>query len=69
MTAPFNSIRAAARALLNDDQARLTRKAGSFLGQLVADPMPLSDAQESWIATLLEKNGFAPLSEEAVNGQ
>jgi hypothetical protein len=40
----FPNQQQAALALLNDDST-LTRKAGSFLGQLVADPGPLSDAQ------------------------
>ena len=58
----FNCPRAAALALLNAE-FRLTRKAGSFLGQLAAEPGPLSDAQESWIATLLERGKLPPLSE------
>ena len=62
MTAPFNTQRDAALALLNSD-ARLTRKAGSFLGQLAVDPTPLSPAQASWLATLLERAGLPPLAD------
>lgn len=62
MSSPFPSHRAAALALLNSD-ARLTRKAGSFLGQLAVDPTPMSEAQASWLATLLEKAGLPPLGD------
>ena len=34
---------------------RLTRKSGSFLGQLVADPQPMSDAQAEWFFQLAER--------------
>ena len=60
MSAPFPTQRDAALALLNSE-ARLTRKAGSFLGQIAVDPTPLSGAQASWIATLLERAGLPPL--------
>ena len=60
MSAPFTSSRDAALALLNGSD-RLTRKAGSFLGQLVADPSPLSPAQRGWLETLLERAGLPPL--------
>jgi hypothetical protein len=60
MSAPFNSPRAAALALLAGDGA-LTRKAGSFLGQLVVDPTPMSRAQADWLATLLERASLPPL--------
>ena len=60
MNAPFHNQRTAALALLNSD-ARLTRKAGSFLGQLVVDPTPMTEAQSSWIATLLERAGLPQL--------
>ena len=62
MTAPFVRSRDAALALLNGD-SRLTRKAGSFLGQLVVDPTPLTEAQKSWLATLLERAGLPPFAE------
>ena len=62
MTAPFPTPRAAALALLNSD-ARLSRKAGSFAGQLCVDPTPMSPAQISWLATLLDRAGLPPLAE------
>lgn len=34
---------------------RLTRKSGSFLGQLVADPSPMSEAQSEWFIQLAER--------------
>ena len=49
--------RDAALALLNGD-GRLTRKAGSFLGQVVADPVPLTKPQFDWIQVLLERAGL-----------
>ena len=61
MSAPFPSQREAALALLVGDN-RLTRKAGSFLGQLCVDPTPLSTAQAEWIATLLDRAGLPPLA-------
>lgn len=41
-----------------DGRARLTRKAGSFLGQLVADPSPLTQAQSDWLGQLAERAGM-----------
>jgi hypothetical protein len=61
MSAPFTSHREAALALLNAG-GRLTRKAGSFLGQLCCDTTPLTDAQYDWLATLLERAGLPPLA-------
>jgi hypothetical protein len=63
MAEPFASHRDAALALLNTGE-RLTRKAGSFLGQLAVDPMPMTDAQFSWLDTLLERAGLPPLADE-----
>lgn len=57
----FANPKQAALALLNSE-GRLTRKAGSFLGQTVADPTPLTSAQSEWLATLLEKAGLPGLS-------
>ena len=59
---PFKNHRAAALALLNSTQL-LSRKAGQFLGQLVVDPSPMSEAQLSWLAKLLERAGLPPLAE------
>ncbi|NNG59775.1 hypothetical protein [Sphingomonas paucimobilis] len=51
---PFADQRDAALALLTAN-VRLTRKAGSFLGQVVADPTPLTPAQREWLAALLNR--------------
>jgi hypothetical protein len=59
MSAPFIDQRAAALALLNGD-SRLSRKAGSFLGQLAVDPTPMSDRQLDWLGTLLSRAGLPP---------
>lgn len=45
---------------------KLTRKAGSFIGQCVVDPQPLTESQASWLATLLERAGL-PKTWEAAN--
>lgn len=70
MSAPFTTQRDAALALLNADarSTRLTRKAGSFLGQLCTDPTPMSDAQADWLATLLDRAGLPALAMEAARG-
>ena len=60
MNAPFATVRARALGLLNSD-ARLTRKAGAFLGQCCVDPTPLSEAQADWLETLLARNSLPPL--------
>lgn len=56
----FDSHRKAARALLNSG-ATLTRKAGSFVGQLAVDPTPLTPAKGDWLAKLLERAGLTSL--------
>ena len=58
----FPDHRQAALALLNGD-GNLTRKAGQFLGQLVVNPLPMTDPQAAWLAKLLERNGLPPLAE------
>lgn len=60
MAEQFTSTRSAALALLNGE-ARLTRAAGSFLGQLVADATPLSEKQADWLGTLLDRAGLPPI--------
>lgn len=67
MAEPFATQRDAALALLNSD-ARLTRKAGSFLGQLCADATPMSAAQADWLAALLERAGLPALAGEKTHG-
>lgn len=66
MSGAFTDNRSAALALLNSD-ARLSRKAGSFLGQIVADDTPLSDKQADWLCTLLDRAGFPPVAEGALS--
>lgn len=56
----FPDHRSAALALLNG-RSRLSRKAGSFLGQCAVDPTPLSAAQFDWLATLLDRAGLPGL--------
>lgn len=63
MADPFRNHRDAALALLNGS-SRLSRKAGQFLGQLVVDPSPMSEAQRAWLAKLLEKAGLPRLEVE-----
>lgn len=57
----FPNHRSAALALLNSG-ARLSRKAGQFLGQIAVDPTALSEAQSNWLDKLLEKAGLPPLA-------
>lgn len=57
MKAPaYEEQRRAALAILSKSE-RLTRKAGSLLGQLVADDTPMSEAQLSWFLILAERAG------------
>lgn len=62
MAKPFPDHRAAALALLNGNH-RLSRRAGQFLGQLVVDPSPMSEAQADWLTKLLDRAGLPPLAE------
>lgn len=62
MSNPFITHRDAALALLNSD-ARLSRKAGSFLGQLVVDPTPMTGPQCEWLATLLSRAQLPSMAE------
>lgn len=59
---PFTTASTAALALLTKNE-RLTRKAGSFLGQVVVDPTPMSAAQRDWLVTLLDRAGLPPLAD------
>ncbi len=63
-TAPgtFPDHRQAALALLNGS-SRLDRKTGGFLGQLTADPSPLSRRQTDWLASLLDRAGLPPVAD------
>lgn len=37
---------------------RLTRGSGSFLGQLICDPTPMSEKQAEWFEQLAERAGL-----------
>lgn len=63
MSGPFQTPREAALALLNGN-SRLTRKSGSFLGQLCVDPTPMSAAQSGWLASLLDRANLPALRED-----
>lgn len=53
----FEARRKAALEILANGE-RLTRKAGSFLGQIICDPTPMSDAQADWFEQLAERAGL-----------
>lgn len=59
---PYPNHRAAALGLLIHGD-KLNRKIGAFLGQLAADPRPLSEKQAKWLAALLEAANLPPLEE------
>jgi hypothetical protein len=61
----FQNHRQAALELLSGCH-QLSRKAGSFLGQLAVDPSPMSEAQAAWLSKLLERNNLPPLAEAAL---
>ena len=42
---------------------RLTRRSGSFLGQLVVDPTPMTEAQADWFEQLAERAGLIEAQE------
>lgn len=56
---PFATHRDAALALLTHGR-HVSRKAGGFLGQLCTDPAPLSDKQQTWLASLLKQDDMPP---------
>jgi hypothetical protein len=59
---PFSNHREAALALLNGANP-LTRNAGQFLGQIVADPSTLSARQRDWLTKLLANFGLPPMAD------
>ena len=66
MSTIHKSQQAVAMALFThcqNGEIHLTRKAGSFLGQLVADPTPMTEAQASWLDKLLMNAGLPELRE------
>ena len=60
MDEAFEARRAAAMLLLTKG-AGLTRRAGSFLGQCIVDPTPLTEAQSGWLGKLLDRAGIPRL--------
>lgn len=58
----FATHRKAALALLNSD-SKLSRKEGGFLGQIAADPSPLTPKQAVWLTKLLTRAGLPPMAE------
>lgn len=60
--ADADTLRQTALALLNSG-ARLSVKAGSFLGGIVADPRPLTEAQATWLDQLVDRAGLPPIRE------
>ncbi len=61
-TQPFDNQRGAAFAILKSG-VKLSRKAGSFLGQCVVDPTPLTEKQHDWLCTILARAELPPLSD------
>jgi len=57
MDLSFEQRRVLALAILTKGE-RLTRRSGSFLGQLVVDPTPMSEAQSGWFAQLVDRAGL-----------
>lgn len=57
----FDNQRGAALALLKSG-VKLSRKAGSFLGQCSVDPTRLTAKQQDWLATMLARAGLPPLA-------
>ncbi len=56
----FQARRGAAMLLLTSGTG-LTRRAGSFLGQCIVDPTPLTEAQTEWLGKLLDRAGYPRL--------
>ncbi len=62
MADPFVTPRDAALAALQSG-TRMSRKAGSFLGQLVVDDTPMTPKQADWLATILDRADLPPLAD------
>lgn len=45
-------------AMHREGSFTVSRRAGQFLGQLIASDVPLSDKQAEWLAGLMDKAGF-----------
>ena len=63
---PFPTHRQAALALLINNYENLNASAARFLGQISADPSPLSVKQAHWLAVLLNRAGLPPLNADGV---
>lgn len=59
---PFDNQRGAAFAILKSG-VKLSRKAGSFLGQCVVDPTPLTEKQRDWLCTMLARAELPSLAD------
>ncbi|WP_072384072.1 hypothetical protein [Novosphingobium sp. NDB2Meth1] len=59
----FEKRRELALSILTKGE-RTSRRAGSFLGQLIVDPTPMTEAQAKWFDQLVERAGL-PEAEEA----
>ena len=46
-------------------KAPLSRRAGSFCGQLAVDPQPLTEKQANWLRKLLERADLPAIGEKA----
>ena len=58
----FETVRAACLALLNSG-AEFNHRTGQFLGGVAFQDVPLTEKQERWLSSLLEKGGLPPLGE------
>jgi hypothetical protein len=63
MSAPFDSHRAAAMALLTSG-ASLRPREGQFLGGIAFTDDPLSEKQKNWLLILLRRHDLPTLAED-----
>lgn len=54
----FETRRRVALELLTHHHERLSHKASQFCGQCACSPLPLSEAQETWLLQLADKAGL-----------
>ena len=55
----FDEQRKIALAILTGDPSRISRRAGSFIGQCTVDDTPLTPKQSDWFRTLAERAGVS----------